>query len=267
MDAKADRTDAAGGNRSLDLALDVLLTLARQPGPVGLSDLARLCGLSAPKVHRYLASFAHAGLVAQTGRSAKYDLGPSAIRLGLAALDRHDFVDEAADGLDQLVAETGMTAMVCVWGDHGPTVVRWRRATALVVASMGLGTTLPLLTSATGRVFLAWLPGEVTRDLLDAEFAAAAKSRSLPADLDATPDGARALAETVRAAGHSGVDGKYIPGLVAAAAPVLDWQNEVQAVVTLIGTQPEGIDPDGMAVKALKAHCAARSLNRGDESE
>ena len=149
MADKVTRLDTAGGIQSLDLALQVLMTLARMPGPAGVSDLAKACDMPVSKAHRYLASFLHAGLVQQAGRSGKYDLGPQAIRLGLAALDRHDFVNETADGLAQLVQDTGMTAMISVWGNHGATVVRWERATALVIASMGLGTTLPLLTSAT----------------------------------------------------------------------------------------------------------------------
>ncbi len=50
------------------------------------------------KAHRYLASFAHAGLVRQAGRSGKCDLGPQAVQLGLAAMPRNDFINTAAAG-------------------------------------------------------------------------------------------------------------------------------------------------------------------------
>lgn len=233
--------DSAGGIQSLDAALRLLAAMAERPGAVALSDLARDLGMPPSKVHRYLASFQHAGLVVQAGRSGKYDLGPGAIRLGLAALARHDFVNRTADALPDLVAQTGLTALLSVWGSQGPTVVRWERAAVPTVTSMGLGTVLPLMTSATGRAFLAWGP---------------------PAPMQAMRDeGAGALAEQVRAAGFAHVDGRFIPGLVAIAAPILDWQDQAQAVVTLIGTDPALARPDAPQVQALVAFCRAQGLS------
>ena len=143
---------SAGGIQSLDAAMRLLLVLAREPAAMTLTDLARACEMPNSRAHRYLASFAHAGLVTQSGRSARYDLGPTAIEIGLAAMARHDFVNTASDRLAELSARTGLTALLCVWGTAGPTVVRWQRAPSFIQPSLGLGTTLPLLSSATGRV-------------------------------------------------------------------------------------------------------------------
>ena len=106
----SNKPAASGGTQSLDSALVLLRTLAEHPGSVALSDLARETGMPVSKVHRYLASFTAAGLVRQVAKSGKYDLGAAAMTLGLAALARHDFVNQTADGLPDLVAETGLTA-------------------------------------------------------------------------------------------------------------------------------------------------------------
>ena len=45
-----------------------------------------------------------------------------------------------------------------LWSSQGATVVRWERAAGFLVTSLGLGSVLPLLGSATGNVFLAWNP-------------------------------------------------------------------------------------------------------------
>ncbi|PHP67464.1 transcriptional regulator [Zhengella mangrovi] len=261
-DEERDGIERGGGLQSLDAALRVLITMVRHDGPIGVSDLARECAMPASKAHRYLASFLHAGLVRQAGRSGKYDLGPGAIRLGLAALNRHDFVNAAADDLAGLTRETGMTAMLSVWGDHGPTVVRWERAATLVAASLGLGTTLPLLTSATGRVFLAWLPRAVTATLLAREMDAVDAAGGRPLDFPMTGEGISGLVGRVRAAGGATVDSRYIPGLVAAAAPILDWQGEAQAVITLIGTAPAAIRPGSPVLARLHGVCRDLSLDR-----
>lgn len=121
--------DGSQGNgiKSLESALTVLRYLARQSGAATLSDVARGCDMSPSNVHRYMASFIQAGLVRQEGRSGRYDLGPGALEMGLAAIARHDFVNGAADGLAQLSVETGMTGLLSVWGNDGATVVRWER--------------------------------------------------------------------------------------------------------------------------------------------
>ena len=254
--------EASGGIQSLDAALRVLVAMGRLDGPVGLTDLARACDMPVPKVHRYLASFLHAGLVRQTGRSGKYDLGATAIELGLAALHRHDFVNWAADDLASLAGDAGMTALLVVWGNSGPTVVRWERATTFIVTSLGLGTTMPLLSSASGRVFLAFLPDTVVAAQLRRELRRVQGRPELVSDMTPDARGARTLADRVRAAGYATVDGRYIPGLVAAAAPILDWQGQAQAAVTLIGTNPQDIADGSPVVQALTAFCRRHSVDR-----
>jgi DNA-binding IclR family transcriptional regulator len=56
------------------------------------------------------------------------------------------------------------------------------------------------------------------------------------------------------------VDGRFIPGLVAIAAPILDWQHEVQAVVTLVGTDPSSAEANSKPVAELLAFCKAQSF-------
>jgi DNA-binding IclR family transcriptional regulator len=249
-----------GGIQALDAALRVLLTMARMDGAVGVSDLARECAMPASKAHRYLSSFLHAGLVRQSGRAGKYDLGPAAIELGLAALSRHDIFNSVADDLPGLTAETGLTALLCVWGNSGPTVVRWQRAPSFVVTSLGLGTTLPVLTSATGRVFLAYLPDGVTRERLEHELERARASARLFPDMSPDRNGVERLVADTRRDGIAAIDGRFIPGLVAIAAPVLDWQGEAQAVVTLIGTDPRDIVIGSPVARRLTEFCHTHSI-------
>lgn len=259
--AKDDKeTPTGGGIQSLDAALRLLRVLAAQPGPVTLTDLARETEMPPSKVHRYLASFLNAGIVSQGGRSGKYDLGRGAIELGLAALARHDFVNEPSAHLSELRDDTGLTVLLSVWGAGGATVVRWERASSPVVTSMGLGTTLPLLNSATGRVFLAYGPRPPMEKLLAGELARARKTPEIAADIDPSRAGIDRLAAAIRTKGYATVHGDYIPGLVAVAAPLLDWQGEAQAVITLIGTRREVIDETAPEIARLVAFCRAHSF-------
>ncbi len=262
-DETASTEDAPGGIQSLDAALRVLKALSAQPGATGVSELARTCGMPVSKVHRYLSSFAHAGLVQQNGRSGTYDLGPAARELGLAAIARNDIVNAAGDHLAELPRRTGLTALLAVWSEGGPTVVRWERAASPVVTSFGLGTTLPLLSSATGRAFLAFLPRHLTDALAAIELGRAAHNRALLTDIRTDgPDRLSDLVAEIRGSGMASVDGRYIPGLAALAAPVLNWQGEVEAVVTLIGTDPLMVKAESTARVELRVFCDRNSVRR-----
>ncbi|MEL7282185.1 MAG: IclR family transcriptional regulator [Pseudomonadota bacterium] len=260
-----DAPNKQQGLQSLNHALDVLTYLSAQPGPTSLSDIARGLNMPPSKAHRYLASFVQFGLVAQTGRSGEYGLGPAALELGLAAMARHDFINAASDALPGLARHVGMTALLAIWGNQGPTVVRWERGPSPTVTSFGLGTALPLLTSATGRAYLAYAPEAAVSELKAQELKRLRQNPALAPDIapDIAGQGAvEKMRMQVRAAGVSTVDGAFIPGLVAAAAPILDWQGEAQAVVTLVGTDPSTIQPGSKAVEALVSFCMAQSLPR-----
>lgn len=264
MAHSTEKAGQAGGLQSLELALRVLLAMMAQKGPMSLSDLARDLDMSPSKVHRYLASFLNTGFVVQAGRSGKYDLGPNAVALGLSAIARHDFVNRAADVIPDLCVETGMTVLLSVWGSEGATVIRWERGESPAVTSMGLGQTLPLLNSATGRAFLAWAPAATTARILDVELRRAKRRPALTPDFQPTQKGLELLTADIRSKGYATVDGRFIPGLVAIAAPVLDWQQEAQAVISLIGTDPNAFEPEGLPVTRLVA--CAKSVSFADGS-
>lgn len=258
----SDENGHGQGLKSLDTALGVLAHMAAQSGPQSLSEIGRACDMPPSKVHRYLASFVAAGLVKQQGRSGRYDLGPAALQLGLAALARYNFVNAAADGLADLSAETGMTVLLSVWANQGATVVRWERGATPTDTSMGLGTTLPLLNSATGRVFLAWGAPRAIAPVRDSQLRRLVRQPGLSLDMEPTQAGVTALIEQTRARKFALVEGRFIPGLVAAAAPVLDWQGEVQAAVTLVGIDPAAIAPGSPQTESLLAYCAEKSVKR-----
>lgn len=251
----------AGGIQSLDAALHLLKTLAASGGAATLTELARSAGMPATKAHRYLASFAAAGFVEQRERSGRYDLGPSALAVGLAAMARSEIVNKTADHLAALTEETGLTALLSVWGEKGAIVVRWERAAAFVVTSLGLGTTLPLLNSATGHVFLAFTPWRLTEPALDREHGQMNQAAGSGGSNKNRSVDIEALRRRIRDDGFSAVDGRFIPGLAAIAAPVLDWQGEAAAAVTLIATDGGIACPDGLPVRSLKAFCTARSAD------
>ena len=160
-------TKSQRGIQSVEIGLRVAKVLAESPGALQLKELAARAGLSASKTHRYLVSLTRVGLVQQV--DGRYDLGGMALGFGLAALARIDVVRSASPALASVRDRTGATTFLAVWGYNGPTIVRWEESSHPVTLNVRVGSTMPLLTSATGRLFAAFLPAEQTDAMLRGE--------------------------------------------------------------------------------------------------
>ncbi len=244
------------GIQSVEVGFALLDALARAPGPLMLRDLAAAAGMSAAKAHRYLVSFQRLQLVTQDGGTARYDLGPAALKLGLAALSRLDAVKLARERVAGLVEALGHTVALAVWGNHGPTIVHWEESPQAVTVNLRLGDVMPLLSSATGRCFAAWLPQDALAPLLRDELARMQR-QPLP-DVPATmAQVQRMLAET-RARGLGRVVDSLLPGVAGFCAPVFDADGHLALGIVTLGPT-SGFDStwDG-AVATLLREAAQR---------
>jgi DNA-binding IclR family transcriptional regulator len=238
------------GIRSLESALAVLLKLAELDGAATLTELAKVSRMPPSKVHRYLASFINVGLVRQTHRNGRYDLDKGAVGLGLAAMARIDILNRAADSLEAITQFTGAAALLTVWGTHGPTIVRWQRIPTMIISSLSLGATMPLLNSASGRVFLAFAEESLTRDQLKRELKQAKVLKLHWEDLQPTREGVQALRKAVRQNGYA-TDASLISGHYAVSVPVFNAQNEIEATLTAVGIDSRLVTREGPALKYL----------------
>src|SRR3954471_17045122 len=241
------RSDAQRrGIQSVETGLHVLAALAACGGPVPLSSVAQRAGVSPSQTHRYLSSLMAAGMAKQDPGSGCYDLDAGAIRIGLAALARLDVFARADTVFTEFARATGRTCLLAVWGSAGATVVRWFPGNPPVITSLAIGSVMPLLRSATGRVFFAF--GD--RAVMDAE-----ARRALEADRANAPLDLDAIRREVRAAVGAQVDNTLIPGLRAAAAPVFDLQGRLAVVATAMATPAFDPERDAEAVAALHGAC------------
>ncbi|MGV8268395.1 IclR family transcriptional regulator domain-containing protein [Pseudomonas aeruginosa] len=128
---------------------------------------------------------------------------------------------------------------------------------------------LPLLNSATGRVFAAWLPESLALPRALSEWDALRSHDPDAAqvlDAAAAPtDPAAALRrqwQATRQRGYASVSGHLLHGIDSAAVPVLDAQGHLAGAITSLGLHG-GFDlsPDGEPVRALvgaAADCSRR---------
>ena len=195
------------GIQSIEVGFRLLDVLTHEPRAMMLRDLAQRAGMSPAKAHRYLVSFLRLGVVAQDPLSGRYELGGFALQLGLARLARVDGVKLARIALAELRDRLDLTVGIAVWGNQGPTMVHWMESSHPAKASLKLGDVMPLLSSATGLLFAAYLPSSKTAAMLERELADSRRSSHMggPRTRDEVE---RALTE-VRAA-RSGACGRHV---------------------------------------------------------
>jgi DNA-binding IclR family transcriptional regulator len=240
------------GIQSVDTGIRLLEVLEKADGALALKELSAAADLDPSSAHRYLASFVRCGLVRQESDS-RYDFGPLALHIGLAAVRRLDPVQLTEGALPQLVKDTGYTALLSVWSNRGPTVVHWQRGPSPFVTNLALGSVLPVSRSATGAVFVAFLPATVTADALAAE----ARRETIDRETFGR------VVERARKTRLAFVDNTVIPGLAAVSSPVLQWNGDAAAAVTLIGSDPQLAKASHPAAGALRRLCDRLSKDFG----
>ena len=258
MLAEEKDEDSRQGIQSIEVGVALLRVLADSGAPMMLRDLAREAGMAAAKAHRYLVSFVRTGLVAQDA-SGRYDLGHFALDLGLASLARLDAVRVATPVLDALGEEIGETVALAVWGNMGPTIVRWVESRRPVTVHLRTGAVMPLLHSAIGLCYASFFDSPLLRRQVEEELRINARSGDTRAPM--TRSQLDALTAEARQHGLSRVVGALIPGINAFSAPVFDHDGKMALAITGLG--PAGLMPpnwNGPMPKAIRA--AAESISR-----
>jgi DNA-binding IclR family transcriptional regulator len=252
----AARGDGAGV-RSVGVAAAVLSALAAGGGLMPLKQLAAATGMSRAKVHRYLASLRCAGLVMQETEGGAYGIGSTAVAIGLAGLRLLNPVRQINDALPRLRAAVNETVTAAVWGDGGPTIIAIEESDRLVTMNLRVGSVLPVMTTAIGQLFAAYLPADVTARII------AAERRATAASLPATAERESRLAR-IRDRRLSWRHGALLPGIDAIAAPVFDHRGAIVAAICVVSRAEEGrAEPAAHLVDALAAAAAELSRRLG----
>ncbi|CAN5303513.1 IclR family transcriptional regulator [soil metagenome] len=212
------------GIQSIEIGMRILEALGASGAASPLSAVAQAVSMPAPQVHRYLQSLIASGMARQDAASGRYDLGSAALRLGLVALARTDAFKIVDRVIADFVERTGQTVQISALGPTGPTIVRLYNGRPALLTTLHVGAVLPLSTSATGQIFLAFVPRSETADLVDAERRNASQGGP---SIDQ-------VRKTVRAAGKAVETGTVIPGLHATAFPIFDLQGRAILVATAL---------------------------------
>ncbi|MBT3203394.1 MAG: IclR family transcriptional regulator [Gammaproteobacteria bacterium] len=252
------KTTVKGGVQSVEVGMFILKTLATNGHSVSLNELSDQTGIHPSKIHRYLTSLVHTGIVAKTAHG-QYDLGDYVLELSTGYLSRLDPTSVANPVMERLRSKTDEGIILNVWGTSGTTVIRWFQSHHPISVSIRPGATFLTTMSASGRVFLAYLPKEMTQSIVEKELDMLKKEGNKQAPQ--SMGDIEIINTETRKHQLSRVDGHSVQGISALSAPIFDFRGEITLTLALFGfSSTFDADWDGKNARLLKQ--AAQDISR-----
>jgi DNA-binding IclR family transcriptional regulator len=225
-DAGSETNSASGS--SAERSLRLLTTLADEGRALSLAELVEALALPKATVHRLCMQLLESGFVARDVNERDYVVGPALRKLALDTLNHGTVRGLRHEVLADLVAEVGETCnftttdgAAVLYLDRVEAPWPWR-------LTLQVGAHVPLHCSASGKLFLAFMP-RVRRDKLIAHL----ELQRMTAATITSAAALRSECDTIARQGHAFDREEFVDGLVAAAVPVRDAAGQVRAALAV----------------------------------
>lgn len=245
------------GNSTILIGLEVIQALSDLGGPSPLSAIAAKTQLSASRAYRYLRALVDGGFVVQEEASGYYDLGLGILHMGLAAIGRVDPVRHALPVMHRLTEDTGFTTVLSIWGTNGPTAIRCENGMLEMSLKVREGSSLALLSTATGKLFLTYMPEQIVEPFLKREIAL--WNAHHPAKDKMTKAKVEAIKKDVQRRGLASSMGHRNP-TANLCAPIFDSEGRLRLGLSIISVLGQTDLKDG-SVTTRKLLAAARDIS------
>jgi len=211
---------------TLAKGLAVLGAFGRERPSMTLSEAADVADLSRATARRVLRTLAMLGYVEQDGRA--FALSPRILELGFAYLSTQSWIDRALPMMRELSGRLGESCSAAILQGDDIVYVARVPARRIMSAAVSVGSRLPALHTALGRVLLGHIDEAALWQRLKAHRLEAHTPQTIT-DLQALFDRIRAD----RAQRFSIVDEELERGLRALAVPVLDRNGQILGAINL----------------------------------
>jgi len=236
-------------------AFQILDRIAGSRDGLKISDLSAALKISKSTVHGIAAALEAQGALVREPRTKRYILGFTLFELGRKVYARADLKDIARPYMVKLMEKIGESVFLGVCNNHHVTILEIVESMNDLKITAPIGTTIPLLAGAIGKVFLAGMPENMAVQLIRSLKLVPYTNRSIT-----EPDAYLQAIHQARKAGYAIDDEEYIPGVRAVAAPVKNME-PVQAAIWVVGFKPS---TNGVAIEHLGVDTcqAAEAISR-----
>ena len=221
-----ERPRSADFVQSLERGLLVIRAFDAEHRELGLSEVARISGLTRAAARRFLLTLEKLGYV--TVAEARFSLTPRVLELGYAYLSSLTLPEVAQPHMEALVARVNESSSISVLDDTDIVYIARVPTRRIMSITLAVGTRLPAYATSMGRVLLAALPdAELTTRLARIEL------RPLSARTITDAATLRAVLERVRRQGWAAVDQELEEGLRSLAVPIHDASGAIVAALNV----------------------------------
>jgi len=253
----------SGGVRSVQLAIDVLESVAFADHELGVTQIADRLNVTKGSVHRHLQTLVERGYLAQNPSTSRYMIGPKSRLLARHAPDE-DLVHVAEGPMRQLRDALDQPIVLSEMTPRGALVLHKLAGSSPVEIGVRSGSELTFHASAQGKVMLAFAPPPFRERVL---------ARPLQRFTDKTIVSPRKLEhelqEVIRL-GYASSPEEVALGLNAVAAPIFNAQDACIAAVAIVGSihdLPEKPRTNDVALLTETARQISRHLGHGLAAE
>lgn len=203
---------------SVEKLCDLLETLSTKSS-WELNELAGVLGLPKTSVHRFLLTLADKGFVVQEKRRGRYSLSYKLFSIGSQVVEKTGLLKIARPYLERILEAVDETVNLAVPSGTEMLVIDKQVSSHALRQEVRLGSSFPMINSASGRVYLAFSEPE-ERERLLAEIAAGSDE-----GVKEKIAFFRKRMDEIRSKGVEEDDEEQYEGIRCIAAPVLDGEN------------------------------------------
>lgn len=152
---------------ALARGLDVLACFRSGEHLLSNHELAERCRLPKSTISRLVLTLTRQGYLVQDGDTGKFRLGDATLALGGAALARLDMAQMARPLMQALADESRGMVALAIRNRTSMIYLEVCRSDVAISADLGVGSRLPIVTSAIGRAYLAGIDEVERNELLE----------------------------------------------------------------------------------------------------
>lgn len=221
-----DLPEAVPAGSAILRAVRILEAIARHDTPPQLSEICREVELPKPTVYRILTTLEHAGLVGREPGSKRYACSERMNALAVETLVRSPARGSRRAVLEELVEQLGETCNITIPNNNSVLYLDRIESCWPLRTTFSAGSRLPLYASASGKLFLSYLPKRSRERFLRVTplIRHTQKTFTDPARLGRE-------FEAIRSNGYATDDEEYLGGICSLTVPIRDADQRVVAAV------------------------------------
>jgi len=213
--------------RAVERALQILSCFDDENPERGISEIAQAVDLHKATAHRIVTTLVNYGYLERAADGQKYRLGLELTNLGFKVIRRMDLRREALPYMKQVVQQWGETCDLSIFDQGQVFYIEVLRGNHALTISAAVGQRLPAHCTASGKLFLAQLPGQESDRFLN---------RSLVSYTEKTitnKDALREQFDVIRRQGYAVDIEEMEAGVCAVSAPICDRQGSLIAAISV----------------------------------